>query len=203
MFPGSFGGFEAKERGKVFIKCDGKMVHWGVMDAPHPPRGDDPDAPLPPPGKRPPFPPPPKGPMKLISVHGTWESGVSLHFCDVPVYLTMSVSNNDNGCVCVNTNPSGCVGTQAVMMTRPEHADGNLPMQPANANMEWMWTKVEASDVVNGNFTPVAEGRCDGMSFNVKKARPAHRPHEQLPAPPADDVDAMLADAEGAHIVAV
>lgn len=62
----------------MFIKCDGKMVHWGVINAPPPPHGDgpmhpnedDPDAlfPLP---KRPPFPPPPKGPMKLILVHGT------------------------------------------------------------------------------------------------------------------------------------
>lgn len=85
------------------------------------------------------------------------------------------------------------------MMTKPEHADVDLPMSTNDLDAEWMWAKVEANDMVNGNFTPVAEGRCDGMSFAVKKARPAHRPHHDgdKPAPPADDLDAMLLDAEG------
>ncbi len=74
---GSFGGFESRDDGRVFLKCDGKMVHWGVMTLPHPPHGhhdekhDDDDAhdeDAHPPSF--PHPPPPKGPIKLISVHG-------------------------------------------------------------------------------------------------------------------------------------
>ncbi len=87
------------------------------------------------------------------------------------------------------------------MMTHPKHADGAPPMLSTDANdvLEAAWERVEDSGVVNGNFTPVAEGRCDGTSFAVKKAHPArpHPPGEKDGDKEEETVEVMGMQSEG------